>query len=81
MNQDNMVVHYFALDFFHMEMEKQDALEGKRTHKAEALTSSPHIAASRSDTASISRSITVKDIHTTVSHQHRKRCLLGVVPK
>ena len=63
-----------------MEMEKQDALEGKRTHKAEALTSSPHIATSRSDTASIPKSITVKDIHTTVSHQHRTRCLLEVVP-
>ena len=48
MNIYDMVFHYPVQGIFQMEMEKQDALEGKRS---KFLTSSPHILTSRSDTA------------------------------
>ena len=39
MNIYDMVFHYSVQGFFHMEMEKQDALKGKRIR---FLTSPPH---------------------------------------
>ena len=48
MNIYDMVFPYSVQGVFHMEMEKQDALKGKRI---QFLTSSPHIPTSRSDTA------------------------------
>ena len=48
---DSMVFHYSVQGLSHLEMEKQDALEGKRRT---FLTSSPHIATSRCDAAHLS---------------------------
>ena len=64
MNIYDMVSHYSVQGFFHMEMEKQDALENKIF---DLVTSHTNIEIRHS------RLITIKiNIHTTMSHQHQK---------
>ena len=60
----DMVFHYSVQAFFHMEMEKQDALEGKRN---KFLTSPPHLPTSRSDTAHLSHQKQIYTYHNVPS--------------